>query len=81
MAKNQRGPKKSKNSKTKPLYKKQPGSIQRTVMKAHYHYTNTITAGGSTSVLKQVNLTPTMSDFDELINQAQFYQQYKLKRV
>lgn len=50
-------------------------------MKAHYHFTTSIVAGGSTSVLKQVNLTPSMVDFDELINQAQFYQQYTLKRV
>lgn len=50
-------------------------------MKAHYHYTTAITAGGSTSVFKQVNLTPSMIDFDQLVNQAQFYQQYTLKRV
>lgn len=50
-------------------------------MKAHYYYQTTITAGGSTQVLKQVNLTPTMADFDQLINQAQFYQQYILKKV
>lgn len=31
--------------------------------------------------MKQVNLTPTMADFDELVNQAQFYQQYILRKV
>lgn len=50
-------------------------------MKAHYYYTTTITAGGSGQVLKQINLTPSISDFDQLINQAQFYQQYTLRKV
>lgn len=49
-------------------------------MKAHYHYTTTIVAGGSTSVTKQINILPSMQDFDQLINQAQFYQQYTLKK-
>lgn len=31
--------------------------------------------------MKQVNLMPTMADFDELVNQAQFYQQYILRKV
>ena len=43
---------------------KQTGSIERATMKAHYHYSTTILAGGSTSVLKQVILAPSLSDFD-----------------
>lgn len=49
-------------------------------MKAHYHYTTTLVGGGSTSVLKQINILPSMLDFDELVNQAQFYQQYTMLR-
>lgn len=43
---------------------KHTGSIERTTMKAHYHYSTTILAGGSTSVLKQIILAPSISDFD-----------------
>lgn len=50
-------------------------------MRAHYYYQTTLVAGGSTQEFKQVNLTPSMADFDELVNQAQFYQQYILRKV
>lgn len=50
-------------------------------MTGHLHYTTTVVGGGSTSVLKQINITPQIADFDELLNQAQFYQLYTLKKV
>lgn len=50
-------------------------------MKAHYYYRDTIVAGGSTQELDQLNITPTLGDSNQLINQAQFYQQYKFLRI
>lgn len=50
-------------------------------MKAHYYFQTSMLGGGSTQTLKQVNLTPSLADFDQLINQAQFYQQYIIKKV
>lgn len=50
-------------------------------MKGHYYFNTTLVAGGSTQVLKQMNLLPTLADFNELTNQAQFYQQYKFLRI
>lgn len=50
-------------------------------MRAHYYFNDTIVAGGSTQVVSQINLLPTLGDFNQLINQAQFYQQYKFKRI
>lgn len=53
-----RGPKaKSKNY-------RHPGSIERATMVAHYYYQTTIVAGGSDRVLKQINIAPSISDFD-----------------
>lgn len=50
-------------------------------MVGHYYHNSTIVSGGTAQTLAQINILPTLGDFDELINQAQFYQQYKITRV
>lgn len=57
------------------------GSMQRATLIGHYYYNDTIVSGGTAQTVSQINILPTLSDFDELINQAQFYQQYKIKQV
>lgn len=50
-------------------------------MKAHYYFYDTVVAGGSSSVYSQINILPTLGDFSQLVNQAQFYQQYKIRQI
>jgi len=45
------------------------------------HYTTTLVGGGTTTNIKQINIIPTLSEYDELLNQAQFYQSYVVRKV
>jgi len=55
--------------------------MERATLVGHYYYNDTIVSGGTAQTVSQINILPTIADFDELVNQAQFYQQYKLKQV
>jgi hypothetical protein len=60
---------------------KNTGSIETATLWGHYYHNSTIVSGGTAQTIDQINIIPTLSDFDELLNQAQFYQQYKIKKV
>lgn len=53
--------------------------MENAVLKGHYFFKETIVNGGTN--LGQTNIIPQIGDFDELVNQAQFYQSYIVRKV
>jgi hypothetical protein len=54
-----------KNPVNKIPRQRKTGSIERATLLGHaYFYLNTIAVSGSTQVLEQLNITPTLGDFN-----------------
>lgn len=55
--------------------------MENAVLKGHLYYNTTHVGGGGSQTFKQINIIPSISEFDELLNQAQFFQSYIVRKV